>query len=519
MDFTTSKSHDRRRRGVTLAVAVAIFGFQSAAAAGDAGGGAPGELRPGAQSVGLPYTGVFLQAGKDEQRLTGSFAYRLNQFHFDVKLTGANVSKATQRSLLFDAQGLSAGGQVSAGVAWTNFQVDEATNDRVDALCADQNKANHYDSPGDVKKAREKALRKDPGYAKAADAKAALEAELKAVSDAANLGSPASPLHKAREMAAAKQKEAEALTAQLGASKEPADIAKLRAAVEDAKRADDALHKTEVDVLVAAGRIPVLQAAIASAKEDVDKAEKRAARQKSVKNLPGFCEAESDLTEERQRRLVPFRPTFLVAVRGTVDAKSTDYFDTSDAKKKTDAVYPLSASLALGVYVAPSSLLAVRFDYGRTRKTNDPGSVCRNLPIAGANTTPATYSCEDVIVGEPTWNTKTSLRAEVRHYIARAVGFNPSFTFAWAGAETTPFAAKAGSWSIDVPLYLRFSPSDFGGRSAAKKTDAGKKEGGADTTTLALGVAFSHKATWGLPDNQTTNDVSVFLGGAFNLQP
>jgi hypothetical protein len=189
---------------------------------------------------------------------------------------------------------------------------------------------------------------------------------------------------------------------------------------------------------------------------------------------------------------------------------------------KTDAVYPASAAIVAGVFIRPTSLLAVRLDYGRLRQVNDLGSVCQNLDVGGKTTSPVTYGCQNLVIGEPTWSTKTALRAEYRQYVAHGVGVNPSFTFAWAGPEAAPFGAKKGSWVIDVPLYLKLKASDLGGAPAPKKEDEAKKDDpkkdSADLGTLAIGIALSHRQTWGLgAKDQTSDDVSVFLGGVFDL--
>src|SRR5262245_55941892 len=104
MATSTSRSSERRARGAALVAAAMVL---SAAAVATAQEGtlrtAKQDPRAGAQGgVGVPYPALVLQAGKDEQRLTGSFAYSVGGFTFDVKLTGANVSKTTQQSLLFD---------------------------------------------------------------------------------------------------------------------------------------------------------------------------------------------------------------------------------------------------------------------------------------------------------------------------------------------------------------------------------------------------------------------------------
>jgi hypothetical protein len=90
--------------------------------------------RVGTHSVGVPFTAIALQAGKDEQRLTGNFAYAHDGLTFDLKLSGANVAKTTQQSLLFDALGSAPGGQLSAGITWSNFTTRESLLPLIDKL-------------------------------------------------------------------------------------------------------------------------------------------------------------------------------------------------------------------------------------------------------------------------------------------------------------------------------------------------------------------------------------------------
>jgi hypothetical protein len=486
------------------------------------------DARAGTQSVGVPYTAIALQAGKDEQRLTGNLAYTHGDFTFDLKLSGANVAKTTQQSLLFDALGSVPGGQLSLGVTWSSFTTRADVILQVARLCAEQNKENGYTAEKDEDKAREALLAKDPAYQQARAAKDALEAEQKDLGDAGEARRKALEASKTastrRGEAERLDRAADELAGQVAAGKDVGDaLPRLQAALASARLAAARLAEAQVAALRAeegASRAARLPGEIARAKEDLVRETKRA-----TKDAPPFCNGSSELTAERDAQIHrPFHPTFVVALRGSVEAKSTDYFDPADAQKKTDAVYPLGAAVAAGVYPHPMSLLAVRLDYGRTRQANDPGSVCQNQPIAGKTTTPATYGCQSLVIGEPVWATKTALRAEYRQHVTRGVGLNPSFTYAWAGPETTPFGARKGSWSIDVPLYLRFKATDLGAAppppkpADEKPADAKKDADDTDPSTLAFGVALTHRQTWGLADkNQATDDVSVFLGGSFDL--
>ncbi|WP_437964869.1 hypothetical protein WMF04_35095 [Sorangium sp. So ce260] len=472
-----------------------------------------------AQGVGVPYPGIVVQAGKDEQRLTGAFAYNVGDFTFDLKLTGANVSKETQRSLLFDAQGSAPGGQLSAGVTWSNFK--ERTEDQraIADLCDEQNREHGYGP--DTNEDRDTMLRKDPGYRRAVEAKQALEAELNKIGDPAaarrNADETWARFEAARAEVTRREAEAEALVAQLARATDPAEASiRLRAALDLARLAAASAARAQGEAIQAeerAGRAARLPGEVARAQDHLDKEKKRA-----EEKIPPRCYARSQLSAERRKQIpASFQPTLIIALRGSVEAKSTDYFDTAEAEKTTETVYPLSAAVAAGVYLQPTSLLAVRLDYGRTREANDPTSVCQNLTIDGETTSPATYNCTTLVVGEPTWATKTALRAEFRQYIAAGMGINPSFTYAWAGTKAAPFSAKKGSWTIDVPLYVRVSVADLGGAPPPKNEKAKDGES-VDTTSVSLGMALTHRQTWGLGDeNETTNDVSVFLGGAFDL--
>lgn len=111
---------------------------------------------------------------------------------------------------------------------------------------------------------------------------------------------------------------------------------------------------------------------------------------------------------------------------------------------------------------------------------------------------PPAYACAEASVGEPTWKQTTSLRFELRHYLVKGVSWNPSFTYAWSGAEVGFFQQKAGVAQLDVPVYVQV--------------------GWEKDKALVLGAAFTHKQTWGLGDkNQSDDDLSLFLGGAFEL--
>lgn len=523
MASRTSRRSERCALLVAALLAVPALGHAEQAAP-DAHT-ARSDPRAGTQSVGVPYSAIALQAGKDEQRLTGAFAYAVGGFTFDVKLSGANVAKSTQQSLLFDALGSAPGGQLSLGVTWSSFTTRTDVVAQVIKLCAEQNQANGYSADKDEDKAREAALGKDPGYQRARAAKEALEAEQKEIGDLVAARAAA-----AGAVGAARAAQAEAdrldkivadLSGQIVTGGGPADgMQRLQVALASARLAASRAAQAQLESMRAeerASRAARLPGELARAAEDFDKEKKRA-----EKAVPPYCNSRGELSAERRARIqMPFHPTFIVGVRGNAEAKSTDYLDTAAGKKKTDTVYPASASVAAGVYLHPSSLLAVRLDYGRTRKAEDPSDVCQDLPIAGKTTTPATYQCQSLSIGAPTWATKTSIRAEYRQYIARGVGLNPSFTYAWAGPETAPFGAKKGSWAIDVPLYIRIKATDLGAAPPLPKAGddkAADKKDGAEVSALTFGVALTHRQTWGLADdNQTTDDVSVFLGGSFDL--
>lgn len=516
METSTSRSSERWARAAALLAGVALLGAPAISAADDTVTNAQQAPRPGTPSVGVPFTALAIQAGKDEQRLTGALSYTTEKVTFDLKASGANVAKKTQQSLLFDALGSAPGGQLSLGITWSNFRPRRQIQAVVESLCAEQNKANQYGDEKDEEKAIQHAIDGDAGYKRAVAVKAALEAELSNIGDVAAAQKAAAQAWSTFDAA---QKAANAAQGQASALPAKADAGAVRAAFEKAREASaEATRLLALAVRAGerAGRAARLPAEIARAKDDVAKEKARV-----EKGLEPYCYARSQLTPARRARIeMPNDPTFVAMVRGTLEARSTDYFDTADAKTKTDMVYPLSLAVAAGVYPHPSTLLAVRLDYGRSRQAQDPTSVCQNLSIDGKTTDPATYNCTSMVVGAPTWATRTTLRGEIRYVMSAGVGFNPAITYAWSGPESGLFAAKKGSWSIDLPVYMRIKASDLGAAPAAKNAaPAAKNADSQEPSNLAFGVLLSHRQTWGLGDkNEATDDISVFLGGSFDLK-
>jgi hypothetical protein len=519
METSTSRSSERKARTLAIGAAALLLAVPAAAIADESKDAtqtvqqAPHLTAP---SVGVPYTGIVLQGGKDDQRLTAALTYTVApQFTLDVKVSGANVSQKTQRSLLFDAQGVAPGAQVSVGVTWSNYRTRRLLAGMTEALCAEQNAANGYATGPDEEALLNKKVNDDPGYKKALEAKEAIEKEQKALGDPARLRKDAdklwADLEAARAEALKAQQEADKLFQEAATKDRAAATGPLRAALDRARLTVDRVALQQVEAALAQEKI----ARAARLADEVSRAKDDLAKEKArvAKSVPAYCYARSQLTPDRRSRIPsPSDVTWIATLRGTFGAQSTDYLDTATAKKETDTVYPMSVAMAVGAYLTQTSLLAVRLDYGRVRQSNEPSSVCQDLPIDSKTTSPPTYNCTSIVVGQPTWATRTAIRGEYRQFIAAGVGFNPSFTWAWSGAESGLFAAKKGSWSLDLPIYMRFVPGD----SASKKAAESDK---ADPPSVSVGVALSHKQTWGLGDkDEATNDASVFLGGAFDLK-
>ncbi len=210
-----------------------------------------------------------------------------------------------------------------------------------------------------------------------------------------------------------------------------------------------------------------------------------------------------------------FKPWWIFSTRVHASSSSTSYFDTTDGTTKTDSVIPWSLAAAGGVFFGPKLLLAASFSYGRARKTNTPGLLCTNVNVNGAPTVPATSACaSDIVIGAPTWLQQTTLRVEVRRYLFGGLIFDPAFSYIWSGSNATLFNQNQGAWQMEIPLYLTLKSS------SKPATAAGGSSGtsAAPPPSLALGVSYLHKETWGLgAANVSSDDGNVFLGGSFDM--
>lgn len=466
------------RRAITSAALSACLAASSAAGAEDMRSTAGLEVRNDPQSMGVPLAGIVFDGGSKEQRITGRGVLRVGNFALDLSLSGASVDKATQRSALWSSAARGAGGSVSLGITWSNFSIRNYASvfDQLEqTLCPQQEKLNAARAQA--------ALAEDDEY-KAAVALAEKRVELKQKAEAL-----------------AKQKRAEAIEARaradkLASAKEAGNLELARLAASHAEAFADLAAERAAEAAVAA--------------ETAQKAAKKE-EARVTKPFKRVC-SNDRLDPSLERRINwPFKPAFITRIQGAVESKSTDYLDAGDGTKKTDVVHPWNVSLGVGVFFTQNTLVAASMGYRRARSASDGVSVCQNQTIGGATKNPPVYTCEDLVVGAPGWKQTTTLRAELRQYLAANVSTNPWFSYTWSGTEMGLFAPRQGAWQFEIPVYVQVPT--FAARKDEKPGE--KKE---ESPAFIAGVAFTHKQTWGLGDkNENSDTFSVFLGGSFDM--
>lgn len=503
--------------GLAPAVAAASDAVPSDSAAGEA------RLDP--DSVGVPGFGVVFEGGAEEQRVSGRAALRYGAFALDGTLSGANVDTTTGRSVLFDSLDARPKGRVALGLTWTSFAIHDYADvlDQVEKLCEEQ--------AAEEARAAEASLAEDEAYAEAkknADARglAGAEATKRAQDLAMALAAATTAVGEAD------RQEAEAVTRAKGAlaeverrsvevgalagakdkerTKALADaeraLAAARAAVAvatlDVTLAAERATRARLDVALAEARATEAARTLEFAKSAAESADLalEAERRRVLDVRPSGCAA-STLTPEREARVVwPFHPTYIAALRGAVSSMRTEFFDPVTATKARESSHPWKMSVGVGTFLVPTMLLAATLSYGRTRVIGDASLLCEELPVetrvdgAGPFTT-----CGDITLGQPLWTQSTALRFEHRQYLTTGLSTNPSFTYSWSGEETGPFAPSQGAYRFEVPVYLRASL------------------GAADDKALVVGAAYAHEGTWGAPQNETRDDVTLFFGGGFDI--
>jgi hypothetical protein len=219
-------------------------------------------------------------------------------------------------------------------------------------------------------------------------------------------------------------------------------------------------------------------------------------RRRVERSMSKPCESYEDLTPARQQRVAwPWRPAFLVTLRGSAATRSIDYFDSSSGNVTNETVYPWSASLGAGMFVSSRMLIGATLAYRSDALADDTSLVCQNG--TGGKTPPA-FTCHPFGAAAPQQLTTTSVRVELRHFFYKALAWNPAFVAAWQGQDTGLFSSSAGMWRIDVPVYLQLSTDPL--------------------NAFAVGLAFTHTQTFNAPFSDTySDDGSVFLSAGFDL--
>ncbi len=504
--------------GLCATLLCPLAGAQTTPIANDS---AQGEARLDPDSIGVPGFGVVVEGAAEAQIVTGRVALRYGQFALDATLSGGSRDTATGRSQLFDALDTRPSGAVTVGVTWSSFRIRDydAVFDQIEKLCLEQ-------AAEDEAKLRQ-ALSDDDDYVAAQERVSARTAEktaaegryaglaqalgeaIKAVDDARRAEDAA--LAKAEK---ARQTVREAANARVEGKTEKeraSDEALRRTRVADAQLDLDAatLEATLTAQHTTAARVDaaLAEARAVEAKRAMDLAESAAKESEAALDAerrrvtaahPTVC-AQSTLSETRRGRVVwPFHPTYIAAVRAGVSNKETAFFDPETTVKSRETAHPWKVSAGAGVFLRPTLLVATSLSYARSRVGGSDVSLCEEQPV-GTETRVPYYACQDITVDVPTWSQSTALRFEARQYLTSELSMNPSFTYAWTGTETAPFAPPQGAWVLEVPLYVKAS---FGAE---------------DDKAIVIGASYSHGSTWGLSENETRDNVALFLGGGFDI--
>jgi hypothetical protein len=486
---------------------------------------AQGEARLDPDSVGVPGFGVVFEAGAEEQRITGRAALRYGAFALDATLSGANVDATTGRSVLFESLDSRPEGSLAAGLTWTSFSIRDFTTvlDQVETLCEEQ--------ATEQARAAEASLAEDEGYLEAKGrldervrAQAAATARAQELFVALSAGTAAVTDADRRELEAqtrvkATLTEVERRAAELAAAASAKDkerskaLAEAQRAVEaaraqvtlaslEATAAGERATRARVDAALAEARATEVARTLeqATAATAAAEAAVTAERRRVLDVQPSGCAA-STLSPEREARVVwPFHPTYIATLRGAASSQRTEFFEPATGMRAREASHPWKMSLGVGTFLVPTMLLAASLSYGRVRVVGDASQLCEALPVerrvdAGL----PYYTCGDITLGLPTWSQSTAVRVEHRQYITTGLSTNPSFTYSWSGEEKAPFAPEQGAYRLEVPVYLRASL------------------GASDDKAVVVGAAYTHEGTWGAPQNETRDDVTLFFGGGFDL--
>lgn len=486
---------------------------------------AQGEARLDPDSVGVPGFGVVVEAGSEEQRITGRAALRYGAFALDATLSGANVDATTGRSVLFESLDSRPEGSLAAGLTWTSFSIHDYSTvlDQVEKLCEEQ--------AMEQARAAEASLAEDEGYLEAktrlderSRAQAAATARAQELFVALSAGTAAVTEADRREGEA----QARVKTALADVERRSAELAAAGAAKEkerskalaDAQRALEAARaevtlasleataageratRARVDAALAEARATEVAHTLEQATAAVAAAEAavQAERRRVLDVHPSSCAA-STLTPEREARVVwPFHPTYIATLRGAVSSQRTEFFDPETGTRAREASHPWKMSLGVGTFLVPTMLVAASLSYGRVRVVGDASQLCQALPVERrVDAALPYYTCGDTTLGVPTWSQSTAVRLEHRQYLTTGLSMNPSFTYSWSGEEKAPFAPGQGAYRLEVPVYLRASL------------------GASEEKAVVIGAAYTHEATWGAPQKETRDDVTLFFGGGFDI--
>jgi hypothetical protein len=206
------------------------------------------------------------------------------------------------------------------------------------------------------------------------------------------------------------------------------------------------------------------------------------------------CDTREDLPEAEQKQVDDVAPRgadVIVFARGQITTQYTKYFDPAQNKKLDDLAWPGGFTAGVGIFASAKFLLGFSGGWKLLRDVKSPVQLCQNLPIAGATASPPVLTCSNSIVAPPAWKHELFGRLEIRQYLGRDLGWNPSIGF--AGPVDHGTVSFGHSWKFEVPVYFTLSRTK--------------------DRSLTVGAAYAH---WH-DENTSFDDVSVFLTGGFGL--